>query len=198
MKKNRMMRLASILLVCVLLSTSVISGTFAKYTSTATASDTATVAKWDIDLNGKRITETFTFDLFATIVDTVDGNTDAHVATGKIIAPGTKGSFDIKLQNKSQVAAAYTIDYTVTNEAGIPIEFSVDGTNWGDLNDVTTPVTLAMDATDPTTVTVQWRWVFENGTGEALKTNDAADTTLGLAGSATITVEAAITVDQVD
>ena len=31
MKKNKMMRLAAILLVCVLMTTSVISGTFAKY-----------------------------------------------------------------------------------------------------------------------------------------------------------------------
>ena len=46
MKKNTMMRIASVLLVAVLLSTCVISGTYAKYTSTVTTSDSARVAYW--------------------------------------------------------------------------------------------------------------------------------------------------------
>ena len=50
MKKNKMMRLASAVLVCTLLTTSVISGTFAKYTSTSSASDNARVAKWGVTL----------------------------------------------------------------------------------------------------------------------------------------------------
>jgi hypothetical protein len=51
MKKNKMMRLASVLLVLTLLSTSIISGTFAKYVSTGKASDTARVAKWGVVVN---------------------------------------------------------------------------------------------------------------------------------------------------
>ena len=53
MKKNRMMRLAAFLLVCVLLTTSVISGTYAKYVSTTTDSDSARVAKWGFGLYKK-------------------------------------------------------------------------------------------------------------------------------------------------
>ena len=49
MKKNKMMRLASGLLVAVLLTTSMISGTFAKYVTTESGSDSTRVAKWDID-----------------------------------------------------------------------------------------------------------------------------------------------------
>ena len=48
MKKNRMMRVASALLVAVLLTTCAISGTFAKYVSTATGEDAARVAYWVI------------------------------------------------------------------------------------------------------------------------------------------------------
>jgi len=48
MKKNKMLRMASALLVLTLLTTSVIGGTFAKYTTTATANDTARVAKWGV------------------------------------------------------------------------------------------------------------------------------------------------------
>ena len=48
MKKNKMMRLASVLLVLTLLSTSVISGTFAKYVTSDETSDSARVAKWGV------------------------------------------------------------------------------------------------------------------------------------------------------
>ena len=43
MKKNKMMRLASFLLIAVLLTTSVISGTFAKYVTTDAQWDSARV-----------------------------------------------------------------------------------------------------------------------------------------------------------
>ena len=46
MKTNKMMRIASVLLVAVLLTTCSISGTFAKYVSQATGTDTARVAYW--------------------------------------------------------------------------------------------------------------------------------------------------------
>lgn len=48
MKKNKTMRAASALLVAALLSTSIISGTFAKYTTGASAQDSARVAKWGV------------------------------------------------------------------------------------------------------------------------------------------------------
>ena len=51
MKKNVMMRIASILLVCVLVTTCGISGTFAKYTTNATSSDTARVARWGVEVS---------------------------------------------------------------------------------------------------------------------------------------------------
>ena len=50
MKKNRMLRLASALLILTLLTTSVIGGTFAKYVSTGSVSDTARVAKWGVEI----------------------------------------------------------------------------------------------------------------------------------------------------
>lgn len=48
MKKNRMMRVASGLLVAVLLTTCVISGTFAKYITADDANDSARVAKFGV------------------------------------------------------------------------------------------------------------------------------------------------------
>ena len=203
MKKNKMMRIASVLLVAVLLSTSVISGTFAKYTSTATGTDSAKVAKWDFKVNGSTVnSNTFTFDLFKTINDT-DGSaeTDINPSDGTIIAPGTQGSFEITLKNDSEVTAQYTIDYTVTNDNNIPVKFSLDGSTWKDsidALDVTTPVKVAIGAT-ATPVTVYWMWAFETGADDVEKaTNNATDTALGLNGTATIEVTAKVTVEQVD
>ena len=194
MKKNKSMRLAAVLLVLVLLTTSVIGGTFAKYTGAAEATDSARVAKWDIQLNGQSITKTFNIDLFNTVYD--ENGTDAEdhikVADGSIIAPGTAGSFDIDLTNNSEVTAEYTIDYTVSNPANIPVKFSLDGTDWKDSIDdldVTTPETIAIGETE-STITVYWQWVF-NG-------DDNVDTALGLKGTNAIIVSAKVTVDQVD
>ena len=108
MKKNKMMRIASVLLVAVLLSTCAISGTYAKYITTATGSDTARVAKWDVKLEENTMSNTFNFDLFKTVNDS-DGNYENDVKPGTgddhIIAPGTSGSFTINLSNASEVNA---------------------------------------------------------------------------------------------
>ncbi len=65
MKKNTMMRIASVLLVAVVLTTCAISGTFAKYTSEKEVSDSATVAKWSFEVNDADIaSNAFTFNLF--------------------------------------------------------------------------------------------------------------------------------------
>lgn len=48
MKKNKMLRLASVLLIVVILTTCVIGGTLAKYTTSDSAADTARVAQWGV------------------------------------------------------------------------------------------------------------------------------------------------------
>lgn len=194
MKKNTVMRIASFLLVAVLLSTCAISGTYAKYTSQITAQDSARVAKWDFQVNGVTAnSNTFEFELFKTVLDS-DGSVESDILPndGTIIAPGTKGDFSIKLKNASEVTAEYKIDYTVTNNYGIPVVFSLDGTTWkNNINDldVTTAKTMAIGAEE--TITVYWMWAFNGG-------DDAVDTKLGLDNIAEIIVRANVTVDQVN
>ena len=195
MKKNKMMRIASVLLVAVLLSTCAISGTFAKYTSVATGTDSARVAKWAFEINDTALTDTFTFDLFKTIQDT-DGSaeTDMSPVDGTIIAPGTKGSFAIKLENTSEVTAQYAVAFTATNANNIPVQFSLDGSTWktaiSDLDIAAAESTQLAAGTGSATITVYWQWAF-NG-------SDATDTALGTTGTATIEVAAAVTLNQVD
>ncbi len=86
MKKNKMMRTASVLLVAALMTTSMISGTFAKYTTSATGTDTARVAKFGVNItaNGTTFAKEYTNDSSAKTV--VSSETDKNV-----VAPGTKG-----------------------------------------------------------------------------------------------------------
>lgn len=55
MKKNKAMRLASALMVLTLLTTCVISSTFAKYTTSANGEDSARVAKWGFEADDDSI-----------------------------------------------------------------------------------------------------------------------------------------------
>ena len=196
-RSSMMVRLVAVLAVTMMFTMCFVGGTFAKYTSSGTGTDTATVAKWsfkvgetDIATNG-----TFTFDLFKTIKDTngTDNESDMSPVDGSIIAPGTQGSFDLVLTNASQVTAQYAIDYTVTNTGNIPVQFSVDGgTTWtNDLADVAASDSTKLAANSgTTTIKVQWKWAFDG--------NDTTDTNLGKDGTATLEVSAKVTATQVD
>ena len=108
MKKNKMMRLASVLLVLTLLSTSVISGTFAKYTTSDTGTDSARVAKWGFEATDASITLD---DLFKSAYNnTVNSSVD-------VIAPGTTNSVDFSFaydpSSNSNIATP-EVDYNFT------------------------------------------------------------------------------------
>ena len=208
MKKNKTMRLASGLLVAVLLTTCAISGTFAKYVSDVAASDSARVAKWSIKVEGEEIgaeEPTIIFNLF----DYTDANVDVNGKddNAQVIAPGTTGSFKIDIVNESEVNAKYTIKFEETNNGNIPLQYSVDGTTWKDsINELAmeqlTDQAIAMNnGTDARTI--YWKWVFDNTTGTVHDgQTDVTDTALGhdaaYGNAATVTIKATITVTQVD
>ena len=201
MKKNKMMRIASVLLVAVLLSTCAISGTFAKYTSTVTGSDSVTVAKWSIEVNDTEIAvnnPSVTFDLFATNAQYDEEGNDVAVER---IAPGTKGSFNFKVENTSEVSVKYTIKFTATFPEGIDstrFKFYSDAAMTQELTATDGKYTAAnaveVEVGDTTAkvVNVYWQWTF----GE-----DENDTALGILaqnGTTVVTVNPTITVEQVN
>lgn len=118
MKKNVMMRVAAMLLVCVLASTCGISGTFAKYVTTGSGSDFARVAKWGVEINAKN-NALFT-DMYETEVDAnkgiFTGNFTVDSANGEdVVAPGTKGTVtDISITGTPEVAVEVKVESTVT------------------------------------------------------------------------------------
>lgn len=127
MKKNTMMRLASALLVLVLLTTCAISGTFAKYTSTANATDKARVAYW-----GWATDATIDFDLFDGEYDTVGDAATVDSENGdNVVAPGTTKSETFVFAyapNGNVNATAPEVDYNFT------VTFTATG-SYDDLDD---------------------------------------------------------------
>ncbi len=225
MQKNNMMRLASVLLIAVLLSTCAVSGTFAKYTTTQLAESKARVAKWDIDFNaGDQQSKNFVFNLFDTVNDNYENAatqvpekegdvtqpTDVAENTPAIIAPGTSGSFTINLRNDSEVSAKYAISFEANNTSNIPLQFKTDkiSSDWtpniNEINISAEDNQKLKTGTETTQVTVYWRWLYErkddNGSTDSA---DSADTDLGTSrdsngNTPTITVTATVTVTQVD
>ena len=145
MKKNKMMRIASVLLVAVILTTCAISGTFAKYTTAAPeASDNARVAKWGVtvtatagDLFSDSYKDTKTTYTANETVDTI--TVQADTPNVDIFAPGTEGSVAdaIKVTGKPEVDV--TVDYSATvsftgwtladSSFYCPLVFTINGTD---------------------------------------------------------------------
>ena len=117
MKKNKMMRLASMLLVVTLLSTCIISGTFAKYVTTDSASDTARVAKWGMTVSagGSLFAENyypFSTEETSNQISAV-AKYSADSSNGEnIVAPGTKNDVGVTLSVKGtpEVASVTTVE----------------------------------------------------------------------------------------
>ena len=120
MKKNKFMRLASILLVACLMSTCCISGTFAKYTTQDSASDSARVAKWGVELQA--VGNLFGDSYIETLVK--DDNTSVAVRAADyasnasdVVAPGTSNTegFKFSLNGTPEVAGEITSTMKIQN-----------------------------------------------------------------------------------
>lgn len=220
-----MMRLASFLLVAVLISTSAISGTYAKYVTQAGSSDSARVAKWGVTIEANGST-------FATEYATDDESVVATIAksvvstdTSNLVAPGTTGNMvAVTLAGTPEVA--FEVKYDATVDIGdnwmvdgvfyCPLEITVNGTTVKGLEQTSAdafetavktlidgytakygPNTDLSDESVVSTPDVSWSWPFSTSAD-----NDVKDTALGNAAAAgnpaTIIVSVMTTVTQID
>ena len=151
MRKNRMMRLASALLILTMVTTCAISGTFAKYVTTDSATDTARVAKWGVEITANGTT-------FATQYTNKAGDNGVQVksdTTDKVVAPGTWGELvECTLAGTPEVAVSVTYDATLTlagwttdgTTEYCPVYFTVNGETYGIQDDCS--VTLDNSSAD--------------------------------------------------
>lgn len=123
MKKNKMMRIASVLLIVTLLSTCAISGTFAKYVVKGTGDSEARVAKWgiEISMNG----------------DTLFANRYAKSDTGRGVAVLAKGQYDVVAPGTNSDEAGSTfsahIECTDGEATEVAVRYALGFTEWEDI-----------------------------------------------------------------
>ena len=208
MKKNVMMRVASALLVAVLMTTCAISGTFAKYTTSASDSDSARVAKWGVNVV---VTSDAAFEAQYDV-----GEADVDVkATEDVVAPGTKGTLAaVAITGAPEVAVEIDVTGTLTltgweieGSEYCPIKFTIGtetfkiGENGitniaglkaaveGAFNSYYDKARVEVGDSLAVTLDATWEWAF---TGD-----DVKDTKLGnLATAPTIAFECSVTVNQ--
>ena len=226
MKKNKMMRIASVLLVAVILTTCAISGTYAKYVTSNTNADSARVAKFGVKINAAGT-------LFAKQYDTHDSvftETYSVISSGlsdddKVVAPGTSGSLaNVTVTGTPEVAVRVTNVANVTlndnwkdanGDYYCPLEITVGSTTVKGLDYPSTTefaraIKTAIDAEKadypantnlsviPTNeLPISWAWNFSTSAE-----NDVKDTYLGdqadLGNTGTISISITTTVTQID
>lgn len=221
MKKNKIMRFASALLVLAMLTTCVISGTFAKYTTSTTGTDKARVAYWGFDQDA------------ATTIDLFDGEYTNVKASGEVdgfsnvVAPGTSktSTFAFGYTNYKtnkitapEVAYTFTVNPTITGDhdeldANPSFKWTLAkgdaaATKYNTVDDLLNAIkALSGDATGSKNYnpgelpaaftsadevyTIGWEWAFEG--------SDAADTALGNSQTLeNVTFAITITATQID
>ena len=153
MKKNKFLKLASGLLMLVLITCCAVSGTFAKYVTTGGASDVAQVAKWGMTI-------TFTEDKAFAAESILNANytegTGATVvasSTYNVIAPGTEGTLaNVNVKGKPEVK--FNLDVVVDLDLGA--KWTTTGTDvYCPLLITINGTTFKIDATNDTTAKLE-------------------------------------------
>ncbi len=114
MTKQRKIKI-SIAVIALIICISQISQTYAKYLETKTGDTDFNIAKWQILVNDKDITEATTMSSLITPVYLENENVAKNV-----IAPGTEGYFDLDINaEKTQVSFQYNINATSSENSSV-------------------------------------------------------------------------------
>ena len=218
MFKNKFLKLASVLLILCMITTCGVSSTFAKYTTGGTATDSARVAKWGVNVT---VTGENAFQ-------TTYGTTVKSSGTHKVVAPGTSGNLGtVTITGTPEVAVNVTYDVSLTltgwtdgaNEY-CPLVFTVGGETYGLTGIITskgatpthTYTTIAQlisavegaiesinnsyaagtNLSGKGNISASWEWAFSGN-------DDAKDTALGTATTPpTVEFSLTVSVTQID
>lgn len=228
MKKTKLMRAALLLLVLTLITSCFVGGTFAKYTTSASSSNTARVAKWGFD-----DASTINLDNLFHKVYHKDGVGNTVESSTNVIAPGTAGLAEFQFTYNATNAApevAYTFTVSTTGsdcadsiknnpnikwilDTGLaPATRNADEGSWEAL--LAAIEKLSGDesgtkgykpgelpsafGTDNKVHTVAWQWLFDENSIGATN-QDATDTGMGNAADlAKVTLKISVTATQID
>ncbi|RGY96820.1 hypothetical protein [Clostridium sp. AM58-1XD] len=157
--KSYAARLGGLALALTFITTCLMGGTLARYTTEVTGTGSATVAKWSFKANEQ--TATFTdIDLASTAYTNIDK------AGGNKIAPGTDGSFYIEIDGSgSEVAIDYTIAFSELSNKPANLKFYSDSGYSTEIADLTAYQDLkgeiaVDDLATPVKKMIYWKWDY--------------------------------------
>jgi len=195
-KNNRRSLLIMLAILLIAVATAFV-GTFASYIISREVSDSATVAKFGLNIPA-------TINLFSDSYTNAKADTEGK----KIIAPGTDGQYKFEVTGTSEVAykvsANIEVAYSDAWNGYEPLEFSIDGTTWTNfdqfhesLNDALASNVLPPNTAYASTQTIYWRWPFF-----VSSSNDEKDAEIGIQAAegtaATVEVNIEVIAAQVD
>ena len=224
MKKMNLTKLMAVLVVLCLITSTFVGSTLAKYTTSKSATDSARVAKFGVEIEATGVMFNDSYKDGAT---TYSANEEGNAITvqadnpgTKIVAPGTNGQLAaIAVTGKPEVDVAVTYeadlaltDWEVEGAYYCPIEITVGtetfkGTTYASAAEFESAVEAAIVAkkadydtnTDLSAVNddvqVSWAWAFDGN-------DDVKDTALGDAAAdgdaANISLKVTTTITQID
>lgn len=194
-KKSNTARLGALALALTMVTTCLTGGTMAKYVTTVSATGSATVAKFDVDIkgNGTEFTSEKIDNLFTT-------GWNAPVGKGveeNMLAPGVYGYFDIVVENNSEVMVKISdVKITPANQDKIRMNFALTEDTVEEKPksfDIESEVALADKIVEGLKGNIGWRepdksknmrvwWTWD--VGESAE-DDEADTVIGSYGTGT-------------
>lgn len=179
MRKSIFAKIGAAAVVLTLVTSSLVGGTFAKYTSSAAGTGTAQVAKWAIAFKEGDTTvgDTFSFDL---------KNTNSEVVTtDDKLAPGSEGEIKFVINGTgSEVGYTYSAEADVSELNGVPIKFYSDAERKTSLT-VTADKKIAFASKDValgdvgTDQTIEIYWAWDKDSTDSDDTKQGVDGTTG-------------------
>lgn len=172
MKKKITNKKALVLVSALIITVSAIGGVYAKYVAKISGTGSLSVAKWVFNAELKK---------------DKDGNLDLGsksynaetLTTGKI-APGTSGSFDIKIDaNGTETGVDYTVKFSEIKNKPTNLYFVVGDTKCTTFDELSNALSGHFDANTQNkeiTKNVEWKWDYETTeNGKNAEENDAVD-----------------------
>ena len=145
---------------------------YAKYVSEVRGEGVAQVATWNFKVNGQseQVEE-------INLASTCNNET----LVNNKIAPGTSGSFDIKVDaTGSEVGINYNIAFTEEESKPQNLKFKYNDIKYNSIKDLEKDLSGTINANDEDkvrTLNVGWKWDYETGSNpEEISKNDLVDT----------------------
>lgn len=177
-KGSKIVRLGVLALTLTMVSTCLMGGTMARYVTEVTGTASASVAAWKFNVNDATSEKpTFTDIELGSTANRASYN--AEDIADDVIAPGTKGSFEIIVDGTgSEVGVDYTVKIAAATGTTLPndLTFKVDDTAYTLGSDVSGTIDYSTtDNAMKKTLKVTWEWAFGEGDDKDSNDNTYAD-----------------------